>query len=308
MNVLIAGGTGAIGLPLARALFAAGHQVTALSRSTARHAELRGSGITTVAVDALDRDALMRVVERAHPTHVVHQLTALPEGGPRRSADVEATSRLRIDGTRNLLDAAIRAGAERLIVGSFAVLAEGAGTPAGDAVHSMEQQVLDASRRGAVEGIILRYGMFYGLEAGSTRAMLGMVKARRLPVPRTDQGALPMIHVADAVSATIRALDHGESGAIYNVVDNQAVSMTDLIETMAERVGAPRPYRIPLWLMRLLAPLPARMSAIRLALSNADTRKALDWSPRYATIHEGLGAMTAGASRTSALGNLKSAI
>ena len=299
MNVLIAGGTGAIGLPLARALFAAGHQVTALSRSTARHADLRGTGITAVAVDALDRVALRRVVERAHPTHVVHQLTALPEGGPRRNSEIEATNRLRIEGTRNLLDAAIHAGAERFIVGSFAVLGAGGHkgtastrTSAVDAVQSMETQVLEATRRGAIEGLILRYGLFYGLEAGSTRAMLAMVKARRLPVPREDHGVLPMIHVQDAVQATIRALDHGEAGAVYNVVDNQPVSMTRLIDAMAHEVGAPRPFRIPVWLMRLLAPLPARMSRIQLPLSNAETRAALGWSPMYPTIDDGVHALS----------------
>lgn len=301
MHILIAGGTGAIGLPLAHALSDAGHQVTALSRSTARHAGLRESGITGVAVDALDRDALVRVVERARPTHIVHQLTALPEGGPRRNTDIEQTNRLRIEGTRNLLDAAIHAGAKRFIAGSFAVLAEAPGNPAGDAVRSMEAQVLDATRRGAIDGVVLRYGLFYGLEAGSTRAMLDMVKGRRLPVPREDHGVLPMIHVADAVSATQQALQHGTPGAVYNVVDNQPVSMTRLIEVMADAVGAPRPFRIPVWLMRLLAPVPARMSRIQLRLSNADTRSALRWSPRYPTIDDGMRALSPVPSGTLAI-------
>lgn len=294
MNVLIAGGTGAIGLPLARALFAAGHQVTALSRSTRRHAELRTTGITAVAVDALDRDALMRAVERAHPTHVVHQLTALPDGGPRSDADIHATNRLRVDGTRHLLDAALRAGASRFIVGSFAVLASSpradgsTGNPAGEAVSAMEAQVLEVTRRQEIEGMVLRYGLFYGLESGSTRAMLDMVRARRLPVPRDDRGTLPMIHVQDAVQATIRALEHGQRGAIYNVVDDEPVSMTRLIETLARETGSPRPLRVPVWLLRLLAPLPARMSRIQLSLSNEETREALGWSLRYPTIDAGV--------------------
>ena len=108
------------------------------------------------------------------------------EGRPRRASDIEATNRLRIDGTRNLLDAAINAGARRFVVGSFAMLSASQGRRAGRAdraaaaaVRSMETQVLDATRRGAIEGVILRYGMFYGADAPSTVSMIEMVRKRR---------------------------------------------------------------------------------------------------------------------------------
>ncbi len=99
MNVFVAGGSGAIGVPLVRALVAAGHQVTASTRSTANASMLQGLGATPVIVDALDADALTRAVVAAHPTHVVHELTALPKGGPQqRDAISRPTNRLRIDG------------------------------------------------------------------------------------------------------------------------------------------------------------------------------------------------------------------
>jgi nucleoside-diphosphate-sugar epimerase len=123
MNVFIAGGSGAIGVPLVRALVSGGHQVTALTRTPSKAELLRALGATPAVADALDAAALRRVVVDARPTHVVHQLTALPQGGPKTAKELAPTNRLRIEGTRNLVDAAAAAGAKRFVVGSFAVLA-----------------------------------------------------------------------------------------------------------------------------------------------------------------------------------------
>src|SRR5712692_5734933 len=169
MRVFLAGGTGAIGAPLIRALTAAGHQVTALTRSSANAPTLRALGATPAVADALDAEALRRVVVDAQPTHVVHELTALPKGGPRSARELAPTNRLRIEGTRNLLEAAVAAGAKRLVAGSFAMFrgAPPADAPpdvrdAAEAVRSMESQILEASRAGRIEGVVLRYGLFYG--------------------------------------------------------------------------------------------------------------------------------------------------
>ena len=166
----VAGASGTIGIPLVRALVAAGHQVTALTRSPGKQSELRAVGATPVVADALDREALIAAVVAARPTHVIHKLTALPKDGTVRGPkDLEATNRLRIEGTRNLIDAAIQAGARRFLVGSFALLSPrgpvGAESEneAAAAVRSMETQVMEATKRGSIEGVVLRYGMFYGL-------------------------------------------------------------------------------------------------------------------------------------------------
>jgi nucleoside-diphosphate-sugar epimerase len=177
MNVFVAGGTGTIGKPLVLALRAAGHQVTALTRAAGSRAEVEALGARAAVANALDGEALMAAVRAAEPTHVIHQLTALPKAGPRRATDLEQTNRLRIDGTRNLLRAAIAAGAERFIAGSFALLApRGAAVETPDAaaaaVRSMETQVLEATRHGLIEGVVLRYGMFYSMETPSTAAMI----------------------------------------------------------------------------------------------------------------------------------------
>ena len=297
MNIFIAGGSGTIGIPLVRALTGAGHAVTAMTRSTARHSDLKRMGAAAVVADALNREAVFAAVHAAKPTHVIHQLTALPKSGPRRPADVEATNRLRIDGTRNLLEAAIQAGTRRFIVGSFALLAprEGltaqSGNAAAFAVESMEKQVLDATAKRFIEGVILRYGMFYSLETPSTISMIDMIRKRRLPVVRNDISQLPIIHVEDAVSATLRALDIAPAGSIYDIVDDQSVHLSEIVEAIAEYTNSPKPFKVPAWLPRLVSPYLARMTAMRLPLSNVRAKTELGWQPKYRTMREGLAHM-----------------
>jgi nucleoside-diphosphate-sugar epimerase len=294
MNAFVAGGSGAIGVPLVRALVAGGHQVTASTRSSANASMLRGLGATPAIVDALDGDALTRAVVAAHPTHVIHQLTALPKGGPRSAKDLISTNRLRIDGTRNLLAAAIAAGARRFIGGSFAPIgALTADVPAdlkdaSDAVRSMESQILDASSARAIEGIVLRYGMFYGPETASTIEMLTMARRRMLPRIRGDRSLLPCIHVDDAARATVAALERGPAGSTYDIVDDEPVSFSAIVQAIAEAAGAPAPIALPLWVPRLVAPFMTRMISMRLPLSNAKARVELGWQPLYPSMRQGL--------------------
>ena len=294
MNVFVAGGSGAIGVPLIRVLIANGHQVTASTRTPANAPRLQTLGATPVIADALDADALRRVVIAAHPTHVIHQLTALPKGGPRSARDLVATNRLRIDGTRNLLAAAIAAGARRIVGGSFALIgASTAGVPeevrpAAEAIASMETQILEANQSGAIEGVVLRYGLFYGPEVASTVEMIAMVKRRLLPAIRGDRSLLPCIHVDDAASATLAALERARAGGTYDIVDDQPVSFSEIVRALADAAGAPRPFAIPSWLPRLVAPYMARMIALRLPLSNAKARADMAWRPAFPTIREGL--------------------
>ena len=293
MRIFLAGSTGAIGVPLVRALVAAGHDVTALTRTPAKVDTLRALGAAPAVADALDADALHRAVVAARPTHVIHQLTALPKAGPRRARDLEPTNRLRIDGTRNLLAAAVAAGAQRLIGGSFGLLQMPGDAPpdvrAGiDAVQSMESQILEASRLGRIEGIVLRYGLFYGVETASTQSMLALVRRRLLPVVRGDRSLLPCIHIEDAARATVAALDRAPAGSVYDIVDDRAVSMTDIVLTLAERAGAPRPFTVPAWLPRLIAPYLARVTSVRLPLSNTKAKAELGWRPSYPTYRDGL--------------------
>jgi nucleoside-diphosphate-sugar epimerase len=219
----------------------------------------------------------------------------------RRGSDLAPTNRLRIDGTRNLLDAAVAAGASRFIGGSFALM-QGVSpdAPRGvrdgvAAVESMESQILESSRSGRIEGIVLRYGLFYGPRNPATQKMMALVRRRMLPVVRGDRSLLPCIHVADAVAATVAALDRGRPGGVYDIVDDRPVSMTEMVRAMAEQAGAPPPFAVPAWLPRLLAPYMALMTSMRLPLSNERARAELGWSPAFPTSRDGLAQMAAGA-------------
>jgi nucleoside-diphosphate-sugar epimerase len=301
MRIFVAGGSGTIGVPLVKALVRAGHQVTATTRSPDKQLMLRAFGASPVVVDALDADALAAAVRTAAPTHVIHQLTALPKAGIKRASELEPTNRLRDEGTRNLLNAAIAARATRFIGGSFALLGAAPATgdssigPAADAMRSMESQITNAARAGAIEGIVLRYGMFYGAGSPSTDELVKMVRRRWLPAMRHDRGQLPYIHLDDAVSATVAALDRGRSSETYDIVDDRAMSFSDMARKLAGAVGAPPPFTVPAWLPRLVMPYMARLIAIRLPLSNAKAAADLGWRPRYPTIHEGLAQMLANA-------------
>jgi nucleoside-diphosphate-sugar epimerase len=257
---------------------------------------LRSLGAVPVVVDALDPVALERAVRSAAPTHVIHQLTALPKAGARRASDLEPTNRLREQGTRNLLHAAITTGAKRIIGGSFALIASASGIPDSDgmlgaaarALRSMESQILEAARRGAIEGIVLRYGLFYGPGNPATDELVAMVRKRWLPRLRDDDGRLPYIHIDDAVSATIAALDRGISGTAYDIVDDHPASFSEMVAVLADLAGAPRPLTLPAWILRLAAPYMSRLLTMRPALSNARARKELGWEPMFPSYREGL--------------------
>jgi nucleoside-diphosphate-sugar epimerase len=297
MKVFVAGASGTIGIPLVRALVEAGHRVTALTRSPEKQQTLRDLGATPALADALDSAALHSVVQAARPTHVIHQLTALPQDGVRRASDLTTTNQLRIEGTRNLLDAAIAAGAKRFIGGSFAPLQGSTANvpqdvqPVLTAIQSMESQILEASKSGKIEGIVLRYGLFYGADNLATQKMIAFAKRRMLPGIRGDRSLLPSIHIADAVSATVAALDHGTAGGAYDIVDDQPVSMTEMVNAIAKYAEAPPPVAVPLWLLRLFAPYLAGMAAIYLPLSNKKARIELAWHPIFNTWKDGLAHM-----------------
>ena len=295
MNILVAGGTGTIGVPLVRALIALGHQVHSLTRSPNKADEIRALGAQAAIADALDADALRRAVLAARPTHVIHQLTALPKEGVRRASDLVATNRLRSEGTRNLLEASISAGVRRIVGGSFAPFQ--AAMPADapreviegvEALRSMESQILEASRRGAIEGVVLRYGLFYGPGNPATDKMIQLIRRRMLPVVRHDPGLLPLIHLEDAISATIAALDRAPTGSAYDIVDDHPASFSEVVAGMARQMGAPRPFAVPQWVPRLVSPYMAGFMSIRLPLSNAKARAELGWAPRYPSWREGV--------------------
>lgn len=309
MNILIAGATGTLGLPLVRTLAARGDEVAGLTRTQEKQTLLEQAGATPLVADALDAQALEKAIQSAKPDCVVDLLTAIPKQGPTRAAHMQATNVLRVQGTRNLLKASIAAGAQRIVAESM-VFAYGFGdhgptvkSEAGpmqvrestpwlqeivDAIRSLEEQLLSAGRQGLIDAIPLRYGLFYGPQSPATETMIESVKQRRLPLISGAHGSLPWIHVEDALQATLSAIEHGRPGEIYNIVDDHPVSFNDMVAYMAELTEVKRPFSLPLGLVRVLMPYVGAFTTTRLHASNQKARRDLDWQPRYPSFREGL--------------------
>ncbi len=311
MKVLIAGATGALGVPLTRQLIAAGHEVTGITRSEAGAGVLWDLGASSVVVDALDRDALLRAVDGRSADVVVHQLTALKKP-PMRHRDLLATNALRIAGTANLLAAADAVGARRFVTQSFfggygfgdgsrLVTEQDRFAPPGggkfdaawQAMASTEQQVLDAP---GIDGVALRYGGFYG--PTSIAPMLEALRRRRLPVPRGGGGYVSVVYIDDAAAATVLAVDRGEPNEVYNIVDDEPVRWGVMIGAVAEAFGAPKPRALPGAMLRMAAPYAGvLMTRQSLRLSNAKAKERLGWHPSAPTYRDGIAAAVAALTR-----------
>jgi nucleoside-diphosphate-sugar epimerase len=300
VNVLLAGATGAIGVPLTRHLIAAGHRVVGLSSTPTNHDVLRALGAETMVVDAIDRDALLRAVDGLQADAVIHQLTALKNASPRLRAD-DPTSALRVRGTSNLLDVANLVGARRFLVQSlifgygygdhglreltehapFGYAQGGYADPVIAALESAERQAFVA------EGIALRYGIFYGPNTFSD-LFVNMMRRRLLPIPRGGGGTVCWVHVEDAAAATVAALERGKPGQAYNVVDDEPVNWRDFTWALAHAYGTPKPWELPYRVLRLAAPYLAVMMASTLRVSNARARRELEWRPSMPTYRDGV--------------------
>jgi nucleoside-diphosphate-sugar epimerase len=307
MKVFVAGATGVLGRPLVRALVQAGHEVTGTSRTAERAATVHAAGGTGIVCDALDRDAVFTAVSAAAPEVVIHQLTALPDSFAKLRKGSEATNRLRREGTRHLVDAAVAAGARRVIAESIAflyapngpeVVAEDAPVwavapePFGSmigALGELERTVLGTD---GIEGVVLRYDALYG--PGTWYAPDGdvtaQVRKRLLPIVGSGGGITSFVHVDDAASATVCALDHGAPG-IYNVVDDEPVTYRDHLPEFARLAGAKPPRHVPRWLVRLIAGGVAATSVTeQRGASNAKAKRELGWTAKYPTWRDGFAA------------------
>jgi nucleoside-diphosphate-sugar epimerase len=313
VKVFVAGATGALGVPVVRQLVEKGHQVTALTRSASKVELLRELGATPAVADVFDEGALKAAVSEAAPDGVVHALTALPKNGPVRASHLQGTNRIRRIGTANLISAASAAGARRF-VGESIVLVYGhtgdrvatEGDPIarpapGDAsqevlaaVLSLEDQILEATAAGSIEGVVLRYGLFYGPTAGSTEYILRLLRRGVPMLPADGRGVSSWIHLEDAASATVAALERGRRGEVYNVVDDEPVALRDLTSGMAEAIGAKPPRRLPMWLARLGAPMLAAGADVQLRASNEKAKRELDWTLIYPTYREGAASLSRG--------------
>ena len=302
MRVFVTGATGAVGQHLVPALVAAGHQVTATTTSPGKVALLREMGAEPAVLDGLDREAVIAAVRAAAPEVIIHQMTALAAMRTPRNLDKDfaVTNELRTRGTDNLLAAAAAAGTRRIIAQSFTGWPnEHSGGPVKTEADPLDPRPVPSSvrtlaairyveetvPRDATEGIVLRYGSFYG--PGASEVMLDVVRKRQLPVVGGGTGVWSFTHIADAATAAVAAVTQGAPG-VYNIVDSEPATVAEWLPYLAGVAGAKAPLRVPAWAGRLLAGefIVAWMTSAR-GSSNAKAVKELGWEPRFASWREG---------------------
>jgi nucleoside-diphosphate-sugar epimerase len=302
MRVFVAGATGAIGRRLVPQLAARGHRVTATTRSPEKLELLRGLGAEPVIVDGLDAVAVGEAVARAEPDAIVHQMTALAVAMDLKHFDrmFATTNELRTKGTDHLVAAAVASGVKRVVAQSYTNwpnIREGGPVKTEDdlldphppaeqtqslaAIRHLEDAVLAAP----LEGIALRYGSFYG--PGASDPVVEVLRKRQFPIVGAGTGLWSWVHIDDAASATVAAVEHGTRG-IYNIVDDEPAPVSVWLPYLAEQVGAKPPRRVPLWLGRLLAGEVgvSMMTQIR-GSSNAKAKRVLRWQPSWPSWREG---------------------
>jgi 2-alkyl-3-oxoalkanoate reductase len=309
MKVFVAGATGAVGRPLIKQLIERGHGVIGMTRSESKTELLRELGAEPVVADALNPDGVARAVAEANPDVIVHQLTAIEASfNPRRMEQAfETTNRLRTEGTDHLLAAGRAVGVKRFVAQSFApwpyartgsmVKSEDDpldSTPPAevrttlDAIKYLENAVTGADW---TEGIALRYGGFYGpgtsIGLDPPGEQIEMIQKRKFPLAGKGTGVWSFIHIDDAASATVEAVEHGTRG-IYNVVDDEPAPISEWLPVLAKALGAKPPRHVPLWLARLAG---GKVTAVMMSdlrgSSNKKAKRDLGWKPRYASWRDG---------------------
>jgi 2-alkyl-3-oxoalkanoate reductase len=300
MRVFVVGASGAIGSRLVPQLIERGHEVIGSCRSPERAEGLRALGAEPVVLDALDARAVRKAVLETEPEAIVHEATALTDVKFSRNLDraFTQTNRLRTEGTDNLLAAAREAGVRRFVAQSFGSFGryarEGGPVKSEDdpldpspvkgmrendaAIRHLEQAVTDAG------GIVLRYGAFYG---AANDGLIEPVRKRQFPIVGNGGGFMSFIHLDDAATATVLALEH-DGPAIYNIVDDEPAPVREWLPVLANALGAKPPRHFPVWLARLVAgEAVVMMETEARGASNAKAKRELGWTLHYPSWRQG---------------------
>ena len=304
MRVFVAGGTGVMGRRLVPQLVARGHQVTATTTNAAKLDLLAQLGAAGVVMDGLDAAAVGEAVAAARPDSIVHQMTAISpaHAGQPDIKHIDrwfaTTNRLRTEGTDHLLAAAEAVGVSHFAAQSYASWngirtggwvkteedpldpADGTIMHAGAvAIRHVEEAVLGAG------GTVLRYGGFYG--PGATDDQVELVRKRQFPLVGGGTGYSSWVHLDDAASATVLAVEQKVSG-VFNIVDDEPAPASEWLPYLAACAGAKPPMRVPRWLARLLAGDAAvTMMTEGRGFSNAKAKRELGWELRYPSWRQG---------------------
>jgi 2-alkyl-3-oxoalkanoate reductase len=297
MKIFVAGATGAVGRPLVAELIARGHEVVALTRS-AEKARALGEGVEPVIVDAFDAEAIKNALRRTQPEVVIEELTSLPKTYTRESMTAAAAhnKRIRLEGGANVLAAAQAAGVRRYLrqsIGTWAVPGRGLAdesTPlaldaspavAGDArvITELEHRLLGILD---VEGIVLRYGFFYGPGTWfhPDGDVARQVRQQQFPIIGEGEGVWSWLHIEDATIATVSAAERGNPG-IYLVANDRPLPVREWLPAFAKWLGAPPPPQISVEDALKMGGADAVYYGTKLrGVSNAKAKRELNWQPR----------------------------
>ena len=303
MRVFVAGGAGVMGRRLVVQLVARGHQVSATTTSAVKLGLLEQLGGEGIVMDGLDAASVGEAVAAARPDAIVHEMTALSvvrNGRPNfRHPErlTAATNRLRTEGTDHLLAAAEATGVSHIVaqsVASWTGIGEGGQLSEADPLPSTE---VGPKMRGAVQalryvedvvvnagGAALRYGGFYG--PGATNDLVELVRKRRFPLVGGGTGYFNWVHLDDAASATVLAVEQQAKG-VFNIVDDEPARVREWLPYLAENAGARRPMRLPKWVAQLLAGEMVKIMTDGRAFSNAKAKRELGWELRYPSWRQG---------------------
>jgi nucleoside-diphosphate-sugar epimerase len=304
MRVFVAGGSGVLGRRLVPQLVARGHHVTATTTSEAKLDLITAAGAEGVVMDGLDGAAVGEAVALAQPDVIVHQMTAISmthAGKP----DIKhpdrwfaKTNRLRTEGTDHLLAAAEAVGVPHFVAQGYASwngiregswvkteedpldLLEGTAAYVGlKALSRIEELVVK------IGGAVMRYGAFYG--PGAIDDQVELVRRRQYPLVGRGTGYSSWVHLDDAASATVLAVEQKATG-VFNIVDDDPAQARDWLPYLAECAGAKPPLRVPVWLARRLAGDQAVvMMTEGRGFSNAKAKRELGWELRYPSWRQG---------------------
>ena len=298
MRVFVAGGSGALGRRLLPQLAARGHQVTATTTSAAKLDLLAQLGARGVVMDGLDAASVGEAVAAAGPDVIVNQMTGLSAAhagklNPRRADRFfAATNRLRTEGVDHLLAAAEAVGVPHVVTqshASFNGLRQGGPVKTEDdplqvvegtkALSHLEDAVVAAG------GAVLRYGAFYG--PGGSDDQVALVRKRLFPLVGGGTGYFSWVHLDDAASATVLAVEQRATG-VFNIVDDEPAPVSEWLPHLARCVGAKPPRRLPAWLARILAgEMMVGMMIDGRGFSNAKAKRELGWQLRYPSWRRG---------------------
>ena len=298
VRVFVAGATGVIGRRIVRRLVERGHDVVGLARGAAKETLLRGLGGSPARGDLFDAASLEGAM--AGCDVAMRVATSIPTKSRVRLRDFAMNDRIRVDGTRAMLEAAARAKVPTYIHESIvwdagppdgrpfdedAAPRPGAylaGTLAGERIARE-----DGARLG-IDVAVLRCGVFYSSDAAHTRAIGQRLARRALPIIGDGTATWSMIHADDAAEAFAVAAERPRGG-LWHVVDDRPVTLAEFFGDFAARLGAMPPKRVPVWLAMLIGGrLTVETLMSSFPTSNARLRRDFGWTPRYPTHREGL--------------------